>query len=77
MALTRKKQEQTSEATIVLSISVTDILKVPSDEEKANKQIEAEIKRLTKALQKISGVDNIDIQKTKIFPNIKTESSTN
>ena len=43
MALTRKKQEQTSEATIVLTISVTDILKVPSDEEKANKQIEAEI----------------------------------
>ena len=77
MALTRKKQEQTSEATIVLSISVTDILKVPSDEEKANKQIDTEIKRLTKALQKISGVDNIDIQKTKIFPNIKTESSTN
>lgn len=66
-----KKSTSNSEVTIVLTVSLTDIIKVDDNEEKAQKQTEAEIKKIEKALNKIAGIDNVSIQATKVFPNIK------
>lgn len=66
-----KKNTSNSEVTIVLTVNLTDIIKVDDSEERAQKQTEAEIKKIEKALNKIAGIDNVSIQATKVFPNIK------
>lgn len=77
MALERKKQKSTNEATVVLTLNITDIVRrLPSDEKKANELIDWETNRLIGCLQQMPGVDNIDIQKKKIFLNIKDSSDT-
>ena len=68
MALIKKNK---SEVTICMTVTLTDVIEVPSDEGKAQKRTEVEVGRLANALNKISAVDNVDIQKVKIFPNIK------
>lgn len=61
-----------SEVTVVMQVTLTDIFKVPSDEGIANEETQKEIARVENELRKIKGLSKIDIDKVKIFPNIKT-----
>lgn len=60
-----------SEVTVVMQITLTDIFPVVGDERVADEETQKEIARVTAELQKIKGLSKIDIDKVKIFPNIK------
>lgn len=61
-----------SEVTVVMQVTLTDIFPVVGDERAADEETQKEIARITAELQKIKGLSKIDIDKVKIFPNIKT-----
>lgn len=64
-------KEQTNEVTITMTVELTSILKLPTnDPDKAQKAIEAEKRRLMRAYTKIGGVDNVNVTKQKIFENL-------
>lgn len=65
-------KKQHSEVTVVMQVTLTDIFKVPSDETLAEEETQKEIARVTAELQKIKGLSKVDIDKVKVFPNIKT-----
>lgn len=65
-------KKQRSEVTVVMQVTLTDIFPVVSDENVADEETQKEIARITAELQKIKGLSKIDIDKVKIFPNIKT-----
>ena len=65
-----------SEVTVITTIEITDIFKVSSDEENVQAEIDKELKKLRKAVMRLSalnGVCRIEEKQTKIFPNVKTE----
>lgn len=64
-------KKQRSEVTVVMQVTLTDIFKVPSDEDIANEETQKEIARVENELQKIKGLSKVDIDKVKIFPNLK------
>lgn len=66
-----RKKKTNSEATVTMTVTLTSIIPTDKDFEKAQTQAENEAKRIEKALRKLSGVDNVDIQRTKTF--LRTE----
>lgn len=64
-------KKQRSEVTVVMQVTLTDIFKVPSNEDIANEETQKEITRVENELRKIGGLSKVDIDKVKIFPNIK------
>lgn len=60
-----------SEVTAVVTLTLTDIFKVSSDIDKVDAETNVELKRLIEAIRSIPGVDHLEINKTKIFPNVK------
>lgn len=66
-----RKKKTNSEATVTMTVTLTSIIPTDKEFEKAQTQAENEAKRMEKALRKLSGVDNVDIQKTKTF--LRTE----
>lgn len=65
-------KQKRSEVTVVMSITLTDIFPVVGDERVADEETQKEIARVTEELQKIKGLSKVDIDKVKVFPNIKT-----
>ena len=65
-------KKQHSEVTVVMQVTLTDIFKVPSDEALAEEETNKEIKRVQNELAKLAGLSKVDIDKVKVFPNIKT-----
>lgn len=66
-----RKKKTNSEATVTMTVTLTSIIPTDKDFEKAQTQAENEAKRIEKALRKLSGIDNIDVQRTKTF--LRTE----
>lgn len=66
-----RKKKTNSEATVTMTVTLTSIIPTDKELEKAQTQAENEAKRIEKALRKLSGVDNVDIQRTKTF--LRTE----
>lgn len=66
-----RKKKTNSEATVTMTVTLTSIIPTDKEFEKAQTQAENEAKRIEKALRKLSGVDNVDIQRTKTF--LRTE----
>lgn len=66
-----RKKKTNSEATVTMTVTLTSIIPTDPDFEKAQTQAENEAKRVEKALRKLSGVDNVDVQRTKTF--LRTE----
>jgi DNA-binding transcriptional regulator GbsR (MarR family) len=66
-----RKKKTNSEATVTMTVTLTSIIPTDKDFEKAQTQAENEAKRIEKALRKLSGVDNVDVQRTKTF--LRTE----
>lgn len=62
-----RKKKTNSEATVTMTVTLTSIIPTDKEFEKAQTQAENEAKRIEKALRKLSGVDNIDVQRTKTF----------
>lgn len=69
MAMTNKENNKYGEITTVKTIRITVVSKVPKDEEKALKIVDADQERIIGALKKL-GVDNIEILQTKTFENL-------
>lgn len=69
--MTIRKKKTNSEATVTMTVTLTSIIPTDKDFEKAQTQAENEAKRIEKALRKLSGVDNVDVQRTKTF--LRTE----
>ena len=66
-----RKKKTNSEATVTMTVTLTSIIPTDKDFEKAQTQAENEAKRIEKALRKLSGIDNVDVQRTKTF--LRTE----
>ncbi|MBR5299000.1 MAG: hypothetical protein IKU36_01980 [Bacteroidales bacterium] len=67
---TTAKKETVNEVTITMTIELTSIVKLPTnDPEKAQKAIEAEKKRLAKKFAALS-VDDVKTSKEKTFVNL-------
>lgn len=66
-----RKKKTNSEATVTMTITLTSIIPTDKEFEKAQTQAENEAKRIEKALKKLSGIDNVDVQRTKTF--LRTE----
>lgn len=66
-----RKKKTNSEATVTMTVTLTSVIPTDKDFEKAQTQAENEAKRVEKALRKLSGVDNVDVQRTKTF--LRTE----
>lgn len=66
-----RKKKTSSEATVTMTVTLTSIIPTDKDFEKAQTQAENEAKRIEKALRKLSGIDNVDVQRTKAF--LRTE----
>jgi DNA-binding transcriptional regulator GbsR (MarR family) len=66
-----RKKKTNSEATVTMTVTLTSIIPTDKEFEKAQTQAENEAKRIEKALKKLSGVDNVDVQRTKTF--LRTE----
>ncbi len=66
-----RKKKTNSEATVTMTVTLTSIIPTDKEFEKAQTQAENEAKRIEKALRKLSGVDNVDVQRTKTF--LRTE----
>lgn len=66
-----RKKKTNSEATVTMTVTLTSIIPTDKDFEKAQTQAENEAKRIEKALRKLSGVDNVDVQRVKVF--LRTE----
>ena len=63
-------KEQTNEVTIAMTVKLTSIVKLPTnDEAKAQKATDSEKARIMKALNKM-GVDNFAISEEKTFVNL-------
>jgi 23S rRNA pseudoU1915 N3-methylase RlmH len=63
-------KEQTNEVTITMTVKLTSIVKLPTnDEAKAQKATDSEKARIMKALNKM-GVDNFAISEEKTFVNL-------
>lgn len=63
-------KEQTNEVTIAMTVKLTSIVKLPTnDEVKAQKATDSEKARIMKALNKM-GVDNFAISEEKTFLNL-------
>jgi hypothetical protein len=60
-----------SEVTAVVTLTLTDIFKVSNDIEKVDTETNVELKRLIESIRNIPGVDHLEINKTKVFPNVK------
>lgn len=60
-----------SEVTAVVTLTLTDIFKVSNDIDKVDAETNVELKRLIETIRNIPGVDHLEINKTKIFPNVK------
>ena len=66
-----RKKKTNSEATVTMTVTLTSIIPTDKEFEKAQTQAENEARRIEKALRKLSGVDNVDVQRTKTF--LRTE----
>ena len=66
-----RKRKTNSEATVTMTVTLTSIIPTDKEFEKAQTQAENEAKRIEKALRKLSGIDNVDVQRTKTF--LRTE----
>lgn len=66
-----RKKKTNSEATVAMTVTLTSIIPTDKEFEKAQTQAENEAKRIEKALKKLSGVDNVDVQRVKVF--LRTE----
>lgn len=66
-----RKKKTNSEATVTMTVTLTSIIPTDKDFEKAQTQAENETKRIEKALRKLSGIDNVDVQRVKVF--LRTE----
>lgn len=66
-----RKKKTNSEATVTMTVTLTSIIPTDKEFEKAQTQAENEAKRIEKALRKLSGIDNVDVQRTKTF--LRTE----
>ena len=66
-----RKKKTNSEATVTMTVTLTSIIPTDKEFEKAQTQAENEAKRIEKALRKLSGVDNVDVQRVKVF--LRTE----
>lgn len=66
-----RKKKTNSEATVTMTVTLTSIIPTDKDFEKAQTQAENEAKRIEKALRKLSGIDNVDVQRVKVF--LRTE----
>ena len=63
-------KEQTNEVTITMTVKLTSIVKLPTnDKTKAQKATDSEKARIMKALNKM-GVDNFAISEEKTFVNL-------
>ena len=63
-------KEQTNEVTITMTVKLTSVVKLPTnDEVKAQKATDSEKARIMKALNKM-GVDNFAISEEKTFVNL-------
>lgn len=69
MAMANKENNKYGEITTVKTIRITVVSKVPKDEEKALKIVDADQKRIISALKKL-GVDNVEVLQTKTFENL-------
>lgn len=70
MATKKTATQKTNEVTITMTIKLTSIVKLPTnDEAKAQKAIDSEKARIMKALNKM-GVDNFAISEEKTFVNL-------
>ena len=69
MAMTNKENSKYGEITTVKTIRITVVNKVPKDEEKALKIVDADQKRIIGALKKL-GVDNVEVLQSKTFENL-------
>jgi DNA-binding transcriptional regulator GbsR (MarR family) len=66
-----RKKKTNSEVTVTMTVTLTSIIPTDKEFEKAQTQAENEAKRIEKALRKLSGIDNVDVQRTKTF--LRTE----
>jgi hypothetical protein len=67
---TTAKKETVNEVTITMTVKLTSIVKLPTnDEAKAQKATDSEKARIMKALNKM-GVDNFAISEEKTFVNL-------
>lgn len=66
-----RKKKTNSEATVTMTVTLTSVIPTDKDFERAQTQAENEAKRIEKALRKLSGIDNVDVQRTKTF--LRTE----
>lgn len=69
MAATNKENSKYGEITTVKTIRITVVSKVPKDEEKALKIVDADQKRIINAIKKL-GVDNVEVLQSKMFENL-------
>lgn len=68
-----RKKKTNSEATVTMIVTLTSIIPTDKDFEKAQTQAENEAKRIEKALKKLSGIDNVDVQRVKAFLRLNDE----
>ena len=68
-----RKKKTNSEATVTMTVTLTSIIPTDKDFEKAQTQAENEAKRIEKALKKLSGIDNVDVQRVKVFLRLNDE----
>lgn len=66
-----RKKKTNSEATVTMTVTLTSIIPTDKEFEKAQTQAENEAKRIEKVLRKLSGIDNVDVQRVKVF--LRTE----
>jgi uncharacterized protein YgfB (UPF0149 family) len=60
-----------SEVTAVVTLTLTDIFKVSNNIDKVDEETNVELERLIETIRNIPGVDHLEINKTKVFPNVK------
>lgn len=71
----QKDNRKFGEITTIKTIRITVVNKVPKDEEKAKRLVEADQKRIVRALKKL-GVDDIEIVNEKTFMNLDNKTDT-
>lgn len=70
MATKKAATQKTNEVTITMTVKLTSIVKLPTnDEAKAQKATDSEKARIMKALNKM-GIDNFAISEEKTFVNL-------
>lgn len=74
MAIRKRRKTPISEATVTMTVTLTSVIPTgTNDFDAAKLQAVKEAKRIEKSLKKMSGIDNVDIQRVKMFLRLEDE----